>query len=71
MPRKMKELLDGWGIRADKRLTIFAIIDRQLAQSLTDMAAIKLLDLQWFLLVGPTLNALGPILDFINLNTAR
>jgi len=51
-------------------LPIFAIIDRQLAQCLTDMAAIKLLGLQWFLLVGSVLNALGPILHFINLNTA-
>jgi len=50
-----------------------ATIDRKIcgpATAATALAAIKLLGLQWFLLVGSALNALGPILDFINLNTA-
>jgi len=51
-------------------LPILAIIDLQMAQSLTDMAAIKLLSLKWVLLVGSALNAPGQILDFMNLNAA-
>ena len=47
-----------------------ATIYRQLAQSLTDMATVRLLSLQWHVLEASALNTLGAILDFIKLRPA-